>query len=120
MIITVKCDYVLAGRVSDPFISSQVNGGSVERGTHIVLDCDSPGSKIFYTIDGAPPELHLDSAKVCILDEFIHSYVILWWSQFWIISHKSELHLRWPSLLQIENSWIGKNKFNLGNTQNEN
>jgi hypothetical protein len=42
LIITVKCDYVLAGRVSDPFISSQVNGGSVERGTHIVLDCDSP------------------------------------------------------------------------------
>ena len=54
-----------AGRVSDPFIASQVNGGSVDRGTVVTLDCDSTGAKIFYTVDGAPPELHLDSAKVC-------------------------------------------------------
>ncbi|XP_063446523.1 uncharacterized protein LOC134726026 isoform X8 [Mytilus trossulus] len=52
-----------AGRVSDPFISS-VDGGSVNSGTKITLGCDSPGSKIYFTIDGAPPELHLDSAKL--------------------------------------------------------
>ncbi|CAG2248845.1 unnamed protein product [Mytilus edulis] len=52
-----------AGRVSDPFISS-VDGGSVNSGTKITLGCDSPGSKIYFTIDGAPPELHLDSAKM--------------------------------------------------------
>lgn len=55
--------FISAGRVSDPFISS-VDGGSVNSGTKITLGCDSPGSKIYFTIDGAPPELHLDSAKV--------------------------------------------------------
>lgn len=50
--------------MSDPYIASHTNGGTVDRGTVINLECDSPGAKIFFTIDGAPPELHLDSAKV--------------------------------------------------------
>jgi len=43
------------------------NGGQVKRFTKVELFDESPGAKIFFTTDGSPPELHLDSAKVCFI-----------------------------------------------------
>ena len=55
-------------RVKDPFLDSSVTGGTIDAGTKVILSCDTPGSRIFYTTDGSPPELHQESVKVCTIN----------------------------------------------------
>ena len=50
--------------MKEPFIDSPVTGGTVDAGTKILLSCETPGSRIYYTTDGSPPELHQESVKV--------------------------------------------------------
>ena len=66
-------NFVSGMRVKDPFLDSSVTGGTVDPGTKVFLSCDTPGSKIFYTTDGSPPELHQESVKVCTSSVFIIS-----------------------------------------------
>ncbi|KAK3103976.1 hypothetical protein FSP39_023382, partial [Pinctada imbricata] len=59
-----------AQRVLPPYIpTSSVNGGTVDRYAEVALNCETEESKIFYTTDGSPPELHMDSAKVLYKDD---------------------------------------------------
>lgn len=41
-----------------------ISGGTIDPGTKVTLACDTPGARIYYTTDGAPAELHIDSIKV--------------------------------------------------------
>eukprot|EP00105_Crassostrea_gigas_P035802 XP_019919950.1 PREDICTED: uncharacterized protein LOC105321045 [Crassostrea gigas] len=54
-----------AEHVKEPTISSNsINGGTIDQFSKIELTCETLGSKIFYTTDGSPPELHMESAKL--------------------------------------------------------
>ncbi|XP_052779768.1 uncharacterized protein LOC128217013 isoform X4 [Mya arenaria] len=50
-------------RVKEPHVDGSVTGGTVEPGTVVRLTCDTPGARIYYTADGSPAELHIDSVK---------------------------------------------------------
>ena len=50
--------------MKEPFLDSSVTGGTVDAGAKVLLSCETPGSRIYYTTDGSPPELHEESAKV--------------------------------------------------------
>ena len=51
-------------RVKEPMIDGSATGGTVEPGTVVRLACDTPGARIYYTIDGSPAELHIEGVKV--------------------------------------------------------
>lgn len=51
-------------RVKEPYLDAAVKGGTVDQGTKLQLTCDTPGARIYYTLDGSPAELHIDSVKV--------------------------------------------------------
>ena len=53
-------------RVKEPYMDNSVRGGTVDQGTNVKLSCDTPGARIYYTMDGSPAELHIDSVKVII------------------------------------------------------
>ncbi|XP_033744669.1 uncharacterized protein LOC117330483 isoform X1 [Pecten maximus] len=57
--------YVLRSgpKVKEPTVEAS-NGGSLKQYDKVQLSCSTPGSKIFYTIDGSPPLLHLEAAKL--------------------------------------------------------
>lgn len=56
---------LLAEHVKEPTIAANfLNGGTIDQFSKIELTCETLGSKIFYTTDGSPPELHMESAKV--------------------------------------------------------
>jgi hypothetical protein len=58
-------------RVKEPYLDG-ATGGTVEPGTKVTLTCDTPGARIYYTTDGSPAELHIDSVKVVHTDIFIN------------------------------------------------
>ncbi|XP_070557721.1 uncharacterized protein [Ptychodera flava] len=47
-----------------PVIVSEYNGGTVEKGHTVKLQCNTENSTIFYTIDGSNPEYHSPSTKI--------------------------------------------------------
>ncbi|KAL5013162.1 hypothetical protein ScPMuIL_007432 [Solemya velum] len=53
-----------ASRCEEPYISSDMNGGTVDKFAKVSLACNTHGAKIYFTIDGMPPELHMESAKL--------------------------------------------------------
>ncbi|XP_048739977.2 uncharacterized protein LOC125654190 isoform X5 [Ostrea edulis] len=54
-----------AEHVKEPAIAANfLNGGTIDQFSKIELTCETLGSKIFYTTDGSPPELHMESAKL--------------------------------------------------------
>ena len=50
-------------RVKDPYLDG-VTGGTIDAGTKLTVACDTPGSRIYYTTDGSPAELHIETVKV--------------------------------------------------------
>ncbi|GFN84346.1 fibronectin, partial [Plakobranchus ocellatus] len=50
-------------RTSEPYITSDAKGGTVERYYRIDLGCKTQGAEIYYTTDGSKPSLHLDATK---------------------------------------------------------
>lgn len=62
-------------RVKEPYLDSSVTGGTVDAGTKVFLSCDTPGSRIYYTTDGSPPELHQESVKVSVI--LYHQTIIM-------------------------------------------
>lgn len=54
-------------RVKEPFLDASVRGGTVDQGTKLQLTCETPGARIYYTTDGSPAELHIDSVKVLVI-----------------------------------------------------
>jgi len=55
-----------AVKVGTPYIVSKKKGGNVEKGSVVHLASESAEAKIYYTIDGALPELHKIGIKVKI------------------------------------------------------
>ena len=61
---------LIAEHVKEPTVAGgSLNGGTIDQFSKIELTCETLGSKIFYTTDGSPPELHIESAKVCKTQE---------------------------------------------------
>ena len=47
-----------------PRVVSSADGGQVEGGTQVRLTSDTPGVKIYYTVDGDAPDLSHPTTKV--------------------------------------------------------
>ncbi|GFR62052.1 hypothetical protein ElyMa_001861900 [Elysia marginata] len=50
-------------RTSEPYITTDSKGGTVERYHRLDLACKTQGAEIYYTTDGSRPSLHLDATK---------------------------------------------------------
>lgn len=51
-------------KVGTPYVVSKKKGGSVEKGSVVQLASETAEAQIYYTIDGALPELHKIGIKV--------------------------------------------------------
>ncbi|XP_012935394.1 uncharacterized protein LOC101845075 isoform X2 [Aplysia californica] len=61
-----------AARSSEPYITSEKTGGTMERYTRIDLATKTAGAEIYYTTDGSLPALHHDATKHYHTDKGIH------------------------------------------------
>ncbi len=61
----------------NPYVSSEYNGGIVDKLHRVKLACDTPGASIFYTTDGTVPELHKARIKVQSSELVLLSTIVL-------------------------------------------
>ena len=62
-------------KVGTPYVVSKKKGGSIEKGSVVQLASETAEAQIYYTIDGALPELHKTGIKVKKTQYYsIHQY----------------------------------------------
>ena len=82
--IQVKIDSIIVKILGDqtatPEITSDHEGGMVDKLHTVRLECETANAKIYYTLDGTAPELHKLHPKVCtdyIIMRFYHAYITI-------------------------------------------
>ncbi|XP_046358181.2 uncharacterized protein LOC124136325 [Haliotis rufescens] len=99
----------VAPRCPEPRITSDSNGGTVNRYSIVKLACSLDGTSIYYTIDGSLPALHSDATKrykpeqgvilrdsglsfvraMAVIDGYLNSHIFTS-NRFWVLTREEE------------------------------